>query len=72
MPDYKQLEQKITEWIKDNVLEAHAQGCVVGVSGGIDSAVTLALCKKAFPENTLGLIMPCGNGSDDEDFAVKL
>jgi NAD+ synthase len=34
-------------------------GAVVGVSGGVDSAVTLALCARALgPENVLGLMMP--------------
>jgi len=35
------------------------QGAVVGVSGGIDSSVTLALCARAFgPERTVALLMP--------------
>jgi NAD+ synthase len=35
------------------------QGAVVGVSGGIDSAVTLALCARAFgPGRTRALLMP--------------
>jgi NAD+ synthase len=34
-------------------------GAVVGVSGGIDSSVTLALCARAFgPARTLALLMP--------------
>ena len=32
---------------------------VVGISGGIDSSVTAVLCRRAFPETTLGVIMPC-------------
>jgi NAD+ synthase len=34
-------------------------GAVVGVSGGIDSSVTLALCARAFgPQRTVALLMP--------------
>lgn len=35
------------------------RGAVVGISGGIDSSVTLALCKRSFgTQNVLGVIMP--------------
>lgn len=35
------------------------QGCVVGVSGGVDSSVVLALCVRAFgPERVIALMMP--------------
>lgn len=35
------------------------QGCVIGISGGIDSSVCLALSARAFgPEKVLGVIMP--------------
>src|SRR5690606_7483800 len=41
------------------------KGAVVGVSGGIDSSVTLALCAKAFgSERVLALLMP---ETDSED-----
>jgi NAD+ synthase len=34
----------ITNWLKAYQIKAHAQGFVVGVSGGIDSALTASLC----------------------------
>jgi len=37
----------------------HKKGAVVGLSGGIDSSVTAALCVKALgPERVVGLLMP--------------
>jgi NAD+ synthase len=46
--------------------ELRRRGGVVGVSGGIDSSVTLALCARAFgPNRTLGLLMPETDSSDD-------
>lgn len=36
----------ITSWLKDYCLRAKQDGFVVGVSGGIDSAVTSALCAR--------------------------
>jgi NAD+ synthase len=39
--------------------ELHKQGAVIGISGGIDSSVCLALSAKAFgPERVLGITMP--------------
>ncbi len=45
-------------WI-DVIKVLGRKGAVVGISGGIDSSVTLALAVKAFgPENVIGIIMP--------------
>ena len=58
------------EWIKDTVNKAGAKGIVLGLSGGIDSAVVAALAKKAFPDNTYCVIMPCYSNPIDEAHAV--
>ncbi|MBI2914621.1 MAG: NAD+ synthase [Firmicutes bacterium] len=64
----EQVCEVVTGWIQDRVCEAGARGVVVGLSGGIDSAVTAVLAKKAFPENVLGVLMPCeSNPKDAED-----
>jgi NAD+ synthase len=68
----------IVEWLRASVTAAGGKGLVVGVSGGIDSAVVSALIKKAFPENSMGVLLPChSNPQDAEDAyavvqAVKL
>lgn len=59
-------------WIRHKVAEANAKGVVVGVSGGIDSAVVSALCKKAFPDQSLGLIMPCKSIPEDRQYAEMI
>ncbi|OGB87299.1 NAD(+) synthase [candidate division WOR-1 bacterium RIFCSPLOWO2_02_FULL_46_20] len=56
---------RLVAWIKNQVNEAAALGCVFGLSGGVDSAVVGALCKKALPDNVLGLYLPCF--SQDQD-----
>jgi NAD+ synthase len=57
------------DWIKGIVEEAGAKGVIFGLSGGIDSAVVAALCKKAFPGNSMGVIMPCYSNPIDEEHA---
>jgi NAD+ synthase len=44
----------------------HRQGAVVGISGGIDSSVVLALSARAFgPERVIGVLLPESESSDD-------
>ncbi len=66
------VEAYLITWIKDKVFNAGAKGGVVGISGGVDSAVSAALIKKAFPNNCLGVIMPCHSSSKDTEYAYLL
>ncbi|MCD6093798.1 MAG: NAD+ synthase [Candidatus Omnitrophica bacterium] len=63
---------EIVVWLKEEVRRAGKKGIVFGLSGGVDSACLAALAKRAFPDNSLGLIMPCKESSADVEFAVKL
>ena len=57
--DPQKETDRITSFIARVVEEAAAKGVVVGLSGGIDSAVTGALCVRALGEKkVLGLLMP--------------
>ncbi len=64
------LCRDIVNWLKEKVSEANAKGLVFGVSGGIDSAVVAALAKRAFPEDSLGVIMPCHSNPVDEQHGL--
>ncbi len=63
------LASRISEWIRERVKDADAKGVVMGMSGGLDSSVTAVLCKKAFPDTSLGLIMPCFSSKEDVEHA---
>ena len=43
---YEDLTDRIVGWIKDYYWENNIKALVVGVSGGIDSAVVSTLCAK--------------------------
>jgi NAD+ synthase len=58
----------LVRWLKQQLDGSGQKGFVIGLSGGIDSAVVAVLCKRACPDNTLGVVMPCYNdGKDAED-----
>jgi len=66
------LAKNISSWLKHKVSAAGAKGCVVGLSGGIDSAVVSLLCQQAFPDDTLVLLLPCHSLEADMDSARRL
>ena len=50
---------RIVQWLKENMRGFHRSGAVLGISGGIDSSVCLALCVEAFgPERVVPLLLP--------------
>ncbi len=53
------VEKKIEDFIERKVGQAGAEGAVLGLSGGLDSAVAATLCARALgPGRVLALIMP--------------
>ncbi|MFW9948916.1 MAG: NAD+ synthase [Candidatus Thorarchaeota archaeon] len=64
--NYEKLVIAIPQWIKNYVKSAKMNTIVVGLSGGIDSAVTAALCTKALgKKNLIGLGLPCSSVAQD-------
>jgi NAD+ synthase len=66
---------KITNRLREEVHGTlKRNGAVVGISGGIDSSVTLALSARAFGgDNVLGIMLPEKDSSDEsKNFALKL
>src|SRR5436190_15860956 len=56
---------RIAAWMRQQLTSAGARGFVVGLSGGLDSAVVARLAQLAAPTRVIGAILPCY--SDPED-----
>ncbi|HEY4674196.1 MAG TPA: NAD+ synthase [Nitrososphaerales archaeon] len=66
--DYASVAKKIQDFILQKVADARAEGVVLGLSGGIDSAVVAALARRALPEHrVLALLMPLSGTTPDTD-----
>ncbi|MEA1962127.1 MAG: NAD(+) synthase [Bacillota bacterium] len=56
---------QLVDWLRNEVEKAGCRGVVVGISGGVDSAVVAAIAKKAFPTHCMGLFLPCESNFQD-------
>ncbi|MBN1262290.1 MAG: NAD+ synthase [Anaerolineae bacterium] len=67
---YEVLADAIAHWMRDYVHRAGARGFVVGLSGGIDSAVSAFLAVRAVGiEQVWGVWLPCHSQPEDAAFA---
>ena len=66
------IADKLVSWIKEKTLAAGCKGVVIGMSGGLDSSVLAVLCQRAFPQNMLGVIMPCHSSPEDKEHALAV
>jgi NAD+ synthase len=57
---------EVVDWLRRRMNAAASRGLVVGLSGGIDSAVVVRLCQLAVPGQTVAAIMPCKSDPQDE------
>ncbi len=61
----EQEVNNVCGWIKDYVNNSGCKGVVIGISGGIDSAVVADLCVKALGvENVYALMMPPNDNAE--------
>ena len=71
--NYKAIETHLLNFIRDYIHKNNFKKGIVGVSGGVDSAVVLELIQKAVgSEKTFALLMPYRLSSEDSQTHGKL
>lgn len=67
------LANRISDWLKEQIDTIGAERFVLGISGGLDSAVVAGLCARAVgPDRVLGMIMPSASIAQDLVEAQKV
>ena len=56
--DYPAIVREIEAFLSEQVKIKNASGVIMGLSGGVDSAVLAYLCKRVLKEKTLAIVMP--------------
>ena len=56
--NYEEITNQIEKFLGEQIEISKADGLILGLSGGIDSAVLAYLCKRSLKEKTLAIIMP--------------
>ena len=60
------LKKVVVSWLREKVAASGMSGGIVGLSGGIDSAVVAALLRVAFGDAMLAVMLPCHSDPQDE------
>jgi len=56
--DYSTITETIEKFVSDQIEKSGAKGVILGLSGGIDSAVLAYICKRKLKDKTIAIIMP--------------
>ncbi len=56
--DYSKIIEIIENFLSEQIEKKKGKGVILGLSGGIDSAVLAYICKRKLQDKTLALIMP--------------
>jgi len=74
---YLKLADHISKWIKNKLVESQTKGVVIGLSGGIDSAVVASIARRNIDrDHILGIALPCKSSAssllDAKDIADNI
>ena len=69
--NYQDIKDQLINFLKDEVSKIGMEKVVVGISGGLDSAIVSVLCKEAFGDNIRGVFMPSHFSSDESILDAK-
>lgn len=64
--------ERIAGWMRRQLASTAARGFVVGLSGGLDSAVVARLAQLAAPGHVVAALLPCHSDPDDERDAAAI
>jgi len=56
--NYEEITKLMEDFLNEQMEKTNSKGLILGLSGGIDSAVLAYLCKRQLKEKTLAIIMP--------------
>jgi NAD+ synthetase len=73
--DYKSVFETIVDVTSDYVKKCGLKTMVIGLSGGLDSTVCAAICKKVSEKNgvkLIGVSLPCSTNKEDEKTSASL
>ncbi|MCC7014887.1 MAG: NAD+ synthase [Planctomycetes bacterium] len=67
------VERLLVQFLREELASAGFSRAVLGISGGVDSALVAALCARAFgPQNVLGVMMPYKTSNPDSEGHARL
>ncbi|MEA2049413.1 MAG: NAD+ synthase [Campylobacterota bacterium] len=69
--NYNSLKIQMIDFLKNEVKKTGLKKVVVGISGGLDSAIVATLCKEAFGDNMHGVFLPSHFSSDSSIIDAK-
>src|SRR5512140_514725 len=64
--------ERIAGWMRRQLTSTGARGFIVGLSGGVDSAVVARLAQLAAPGAVVAAILPCHSDPEDERDAASV
>ena len=62
--NYQKIKDQMITFLQDQAKQIGVKNVVVGISGGLDSAIVAVLCKEAFKDNFHGVLLPSQYSSD--------
>src|SRR5258706_14949013 len=66
------IAERIAGWMRRQLASTGAHGFVVGLSGGVDSAVVARLAQRAAAGRVIAAILPAQSDPDDERAAAMI
>jgi len=63
--DCEKIVQDLSIFIQEQIKKANAKGVVIGLSGGVDSALVAKLCKLALKNDVFALLMPSSSSNKE-------